>query len=368
MKQLYVYCIADAKGIENPGISGLGGARVYALAQDGLTCLISQYEGEEFGKLSKEEVIRSLLVHQSVVEKVMEQNTVLPVRFGTLLANDHEASRLLTQGRHRLLSALATFQNSVEIEVAATWDTTRVLQELANTEQIMGARAAMSTMSPGEAVQYRIRAGQMLKEAMDHLRENYQEQILASLKPVALEAHTNVLLSDQMVMNVAFLMDKDRQPELDERVRLVDKLFEDKINFRVIGPLPPYTFATVEVTRPDWARVEGARQYLQLGDSISEPQIRLAYRRQAAAIHPDLLTGREKTSEHWARLREASETLISYCRGVADSESRESGLGVTKQDVERSLLINISRTPSEEINERRFGGSSTQVEYAGSYA
>lgn len=367
MRQKYVYGVVQTNKKAVPKVTGLGGSPVSALAQEGLSCFLSEYCGPEFETLSKEEVLRSLFIHQAVVEEIMQEHTVLPLKFGTLMDGEDEVLSFLSQGRHRLVGALARLQNRVEVEVAATWDTNQVLRELAGQEDIARARTAISTMPPGKAVQYQIRFGQMLKEAMDRRRDSYQEEMLAFLKPVALEVQANALVSDQMVMNVAFLLNKDWQQAFDDRISHLNDLFQNQINFRIIGPLPPYSFATVEVGRPNWERVEAARQFLKLGDSISEPQIRKAYRRLAAETHPDLNPGNGTAGEHWAKIKEASETLLAYCRGLASLERAGGSFPITREEVEHSLLIKINRPACEEVEESRFGGSVGQTGYTASY-
>lgn len=367
MVQKYVYGVAQDAQKASLAVAGLGSSPVCTLARDGLVCFLSDYHGPDFGALPKEELLRSLFLHQAVVEKIMEEHTVLPVKFGTILATEDEALNFLSQGRHRLAGALARLRNSVEVEVAATWDTNQVLRDLASLDDIARARTAISTMPPGKAVLHQIRFGQMLKEAMDRRRDSYKERMLAFLKPVTLEVQANVLVSDQMVMNVAFLLSEDRQQEFDDRVSHLNDMFRDEIDFRVIGPLPPYSFATVEIAKPNWDRVEAARQTLQLGETITETQIRKAYRRLAAETHPDLNPGNEASSETWARLREASDTLLAYCRGLATPESAGGSFLLTREEVERSLLIKISRTAGEEVGESHFGGGVGQAAHAGSY-
>ena len=333
MRQKYIYGVVQGDQKALFKIPGLGGSPVYASAQDGLACFLSDYSGREFGAFSKEELVRSLFIHQAVVEKIMQEHTVLPLKFGTLMAGEEEVLSFLSQGHHLLVGALARLHNMVEVEVAATWDANQVLRELAGQEDIARARTAMSTMPPGKALQHQIRFGQMLKDAMDRRRDSYQEQMLAFLKPLALEVQDNVLVSDQMVMNVAFLLNKARQQEFDERVSHLNDLFLDRINFRIIGPLPPYSFATVEVGRPDWEKVESARQFLHLGKSVSEPQIRKAYRHLAAEIHPDLNPGNGVSAERWAKLRQASETLLAYCRGLASLEPAGGSFSINRGQV-----------------------------------
>ena len=283
----YIYGIIDSGNENELGISGLGSpSPVYTIAHQDLSCVVSNYFGKEFNSLSKEEVVRCLLAHQVVVEHVMREHTVLPVKFGTVLPTSDEVRSLLLQGHSQFVDALAWIQDKVEIEVAATWDTKQILQEISTEPEIFLASKAIAGRPEQQTLQEQIQLGRIVKASMDKHRSSYREQM---------------------------------------------------INFRIIGPLPPYTFATVEVTRPSPEKIEEARQLLHLGETFSEPQVRKAHRHLAAESHPDYRAGDEPelAKAQFAKLHQASEMLIAYCRGQGESNG--------------NLLVNINRQRDEEI-------------------
>jgi hypothetical protein len=176
----------------------------------------------------------------------------------------------------------------------------------------------------------------MVKAFMDRRRDSYREQMISFLKPVTVDVQPNTLIAEEMVMNVAFLVEKANQEEFDSRVRQLNDLFHNQIDFRIIGPLPPYSFATVEVTRLDPKKIEEARQLLGLSENISEAEVRGAYRHLAAEIHPDRRPGDGTAMVQFAKLRHALNLLIAYCR----SQTKSGG----------SLLINIRRLKDEDLH------------------
>lgn len=294
----YIYGIIIGGGNATLGVRGVGGASlVYTIAHQGLSCVVSNYSGKKFSSMSKGELAQCLLAHQAVVEKVMKRHTVLPVKFGTVLATSDEVCDLLSQGYSQFSLTLLWMQDKVEVEVAATWD-----REQAS----MGQR-----------------------------RDSYLERIIGFLKPVSIEVQPNAPASDEMVMSVAFLVEGANLEVFDSRVRQLNDLFYNQINLHIIGPLPPYSFATVEVAKPSPEKMEEARQFLGLGEVISELEVRKAYRHLVAETHPDRRSGGELTKTRSAELRRASDLLIAHCRGQAESGG--------------SFLINIRRSRSDEI-------------------
>ncbi len=350
MERKYVYGIVLADQCATFETAGLGGSPAYTIVQDDLACVLSDYRGREFSALSKEEMVRCLLAHQAVVEKAMERHTVLPVKFGTVFSGEDEVRAFMSQGRRRLVSSLTEIQDKVEMEVAATWDTSKVLRELADQEDIVRARTAITSTSSSATFQGKVRLGQIVKEALEERRRSYRQRMLALLGPVALDLHSNILVSDQMVMNVAFLLLKGRQTEFDDRVTRLNDSFDDQIDFRIIGPLPPYSFATVEVTRLDLDKIEAARRLLRIDDPLSENGVRRAYRRLAADNHPDMSVDKGAIKQDLTELREASETLLSYCQAKVEPHEPQRNHHTTVDSIAPALLVNVRRLAGEGLN------------------
>jgi len=347
MARKYAYGIIPSNEESSFGPIGLGqGSReeVYTMVHQGLCCVISDYQGQDFRGMAKEELIRCLMVHQAVIETVMQRCTVLPIKFGTLLEDSAQVQRLLQQGYALFTDALHQIQDKVELEVAATWDTGKVLQEIGNEEEIVRLKEAIMGRPAEETLEQRIQVGKRVKQLLDRRRDSYRERMVAFLKDTALDVQPNALLSDEMVLNVAFLTNKARQDDFDYKVRELDGVFHGEINFRIIGPLPPYSFSTVEVMRPNPDRLEEARHLLGLGEVVSEAEVKEAYRRLGAKIHPDRNPGDQQAEERFAKLREASTLLLAYCRGQGGGRrAKGERFPLTPQAIKDSFLITIKR-------------------------
>ncbi|MBI4199248.1 MAG: GvpL/GvpF family gas vesicle protein [Chloroflexi bacterium] len=346
MGNLYLYAIIDAArdgAVDAPGVDGARPVQV--LSQDGLGCLVSRHEGPALADTSKEVLVRRLLAHQQVVESVMDGRAVLPVKFGTLLAGPEEARCLLSQGRGAFLDALASLGNKVEMELAATWDRDRVLKELGRDGEVARARAAILAQHRGQPLTQQVLLGQFVKSCMDRRRAHYRERVMSALQPMAAAVSHNLLLSDALVINVAFLVERPRLRAFDEALRSVDQLCDSEITFRLIGPLPPYSFATVEVSPLRQPQLEEARRTLDLEGPLTEGQVRRAYRRLAARQQRDLDPPDRHPGQALARLRQAEELLLRWCRAR----------GETSHDSDGLFSISIRGTRREQIEPSRFG-------------
>lgn len=267
--------------------------------------------------VTKADLVRRLLAHQLVVEETMKLNpTVLPVKFGTVLASRDEAYGLLAQGKIQFEASLAWLADKVEMEVAAVWDKGRILRRISASETIAQAKAEIERRSGGRPTREDCLAlGRLVEEEMNRRRQSYQAKAFDSLRCSAIEVHPNPLVSDDMVLNASYLVEKGMAPQFEERVASLDGLFEAELNWRLIGPLPAYSFATVEVSRPKREEIEQARHVLSLGDVFCEGEVRAAYRHLAAIVHPDRNPGDSAARDSFVRLRQATTMLLDYCRG-----------------------------------------------------
>ncbi len=92
---------------------------------------------------------------------------------------------------------------------------------------------------------------------------------------------------DEMVLNAAFLLEKESEEHFTEAVTALDLHLEDAVNFRVVGPLPVYSFSTILFDRIDPQRFEEAKKIFGLSGEITEKAVRDTYRRLARTCHPD---------------------------------------------------------------------------------
>ena len=317
---------------------------VYTVVHRDLAGVVSNYRGGDFASLSKEEKLHCLMAHQEVIEQVMKEHAILPVKFGTLVDDEDEIRRILEQGHKKLTQTLDQMGGVVEIEVAATWDLKKVLEEIGSEEGIRQLKHSMAGKSASEILETQVNAGKLVKESLDRRRESYCSQTVQSLAEAALDIQPNTLVTDEMVMNVAFLIQREKQEEFDNQVRWINEAFSDQINFHVIGPLPPYSFSTVEIKRPAPRKIEEARQLLGLGTDVSDKELKEAYRHLAAKSHPDAHLDDDSGDKQFAEVREAFVLLRDYCQGQSIGEDMNSQrYSLMPEDVSQAFLVEIKR-------------------------
>jgi hypothetical protein len=72
-------------------------------------------------------------------------------------------------------------------------------------------------------------------------------EIHDALKPAAVASRANKPIGDRMIMNAAFLVERERERSFDERVKEISRKYESMLTFKYTGPWPPYNFVNIKL-------------------------------------------------------------------------------------------------------------------------
>ncbi len=347
MAATYMYAIIPTKDKVVFDVAGVGEDHdeVYSVPHRDVAAVVSGSPLRDYRGLRRDEVVPRLVTHQRVVEAVMQDFPVLPVKFGTVMPNEAWVCRLLAQGEILFRSSLARFAGLVQIEVVVLWNLQEVFLEIGQEEPIARVRARVADLPPEETMAERIAAGRMVQASLDRRRVALRGRLLPSLRQVALDLAVNPHMSDSIVANVALLVDEAGRAALDRVLEVLDQVFGGELHFRCVGPLPPYSFATVEVQLPDFEAVDEARCCLGLAHAVTRDQIKRAYYRLASRLHPDHNPEDPDAEGRMTELTRAYDLLTAYAESVAlgAENAGQTVCYFDRRAVERTLLITVRR-------------------------
>ena len=192
---------------------------------------------------------RNMMAHTLVLEEVMEQFDLLPVRFGTIAPDAGSVTtRLLVPRYQEFTELLAQMRGRIELGLKAFWfEGAAIAEVVRDNETIRRMRDALDGRSPTEAYYERIRLGEEVENALAQKRTRDEEAILARIRPLVHKTRTNKVVSDRMVVNAAFLVDRQNGLRVDDAVRQLNDEFNDRLMFKYFGPVPPYNFVNIAV-------------------------------------------------------------------------------------------------------------------------
>jgi len=242
----YIYGIIDTNGVRNFGAIGIGGRGdvVSNISYQDISAVISNCPMGKY-ELSKE----NLLAHEEVVERVMSDYTVLPMRAFTIAANAEEVRDFLRKHYRELAGLLKDMDNKVELGLTAYWkDMTSIFQEIVNeNRKIRTLRGKIAGIAERQGFKEKINLGEMVASALKYKKEIEGEEILHSLKKSATDFRMNDVRGDEMIINAAFLIDRGWENEFDSKLSELNSRYAQRIRFKYVGPIPPYNFVNLRI-------------------------------------------------------------------------------------------------------------------------
>jgi hypothetical protein len=187
---------------------------------------------------------RNLLAHTEVLQKVVAAECVLPMRFGVVMPSETAvADQLLAAHEDALLEQLTTFHDLVELDLKVVCPEEVLLRtvlterpELAELRDSLRSRPADSTYFE------RIRLGELVAAAVEEKRAALVQHTVGRLEPGALGIEVSEPAHEHMLVNVAFLVDRDGVTAFDKEVDTLARDLGPDLRCKYVGPLPPFHF------------------------------------------------------------------------------------------------------------------------------
>jgi hypothetical protein len=191
---------------------------------------------------------RNLMAHSRVLQSVIGERCVLPMRFGVVMPDRAAVeAELLGQNSDWLAAQLRVFETYVELDVRALCPEDELLRTVVRERPQLAELRESLRGRPGPATYYeRIRLGELVAAAVAEKREEIAGWVAGALGRLAAATKVAEPLHEQMLANVAFLVDRERVPEFDASVEALDRELGEQIRLRYTGPLPPHNFVDVE--------------------------------------------------------------------------------------------------------------------------
>ena len=245
---LWVYCVIENKGIPKWDVLGIHGTSpVYLVGHDDFAMVVSQEP------MKKYPLVRdTLIAHQLVNEKVMQLQPVLPVRFCTMAENEEQIIEEVLKRKERIEEfhkTLTHIRDKNEFGLRARWkDLEQVFVDIGKENEKVKTAKEQTLKFQGEKQRMAlIEVGHVVKDALEEKKGATTEDLLKELIPLSSEYKENNVLGDMNILNAAFLVEKKKQEQFDEAVNKVVSFNEDKIQFRYVGPTPPFNFVEIVI-------------------------------------------------------------------------------------------------------------------------
>jgi hypothetical protein len=305
-----------------------------------IAAVVSDSEIVDYSHMPKDTLGRLLVRHQQLVEKVMAKHSIIPMRLGTFASSDEEVRGILSKGYRTIKDIFERAKDSIEIDIVATLnDLKSFLQEVSEEEEIKQLKQSLLGKKGGVTIDDQMKVGVLVKRHSDKKKEILANQIQTALGEIAQNLKAHDLMDDKMVLNTAFLVSQTRQKEFERKLDELNDKFEEKLNFRCVGPLPPYSFYTLEVKKPQFEEINWAKKKLGLEkDFITAIEIKKAHRKTALTCHPDKNPDTPNIEQKFDEMTRAYKILLDYYR-ASSQDGHDQGCYLNEEAFEKNALL-----------------------------
>jgi len=255
----YVYCIIKSTDPRSFGSIGIGGRgdEVYTVHYEGLAAVVSDTPLVVYDPTRD-----NVFAHEQINETVMRDFTVLPMAFGALFRTEQDIVELIRGTYDALRDVFAKMEGKVEFGLKVNWDRDLVIAEIEKeNEEIRQLKNQITLRTTGSTYFARMQLGRLVETALTEQADSYVREVYSVLQDTAVASRANKPIGDKMIMNAAFLVERDREAEFDLKVKEVAAKYEGKLSFKYSGPWPPYNFVHI-------------RLKLERGEGVSEAVLR----------------------------------------------------------------------------------------------
>ena len=240
----YLYCIIESNEARNFGPIGIGERAdiVSTIGYDDISAVVSSSPMTKF-VINRE----NMTAHERVIEEVMKDHAVLPVRFCTVAASAEEVRTLLRRRHSEFKGLLRDMDNKVEMGLKALWkDMNQIFHEIAEENHKVRSLKKKAKGKMGWAGNsQKIALGKEVKEALEAKKADEAEVILNTFKRAAVDIRKNDVFGDSMFLNASFLIDRSREKEFDYLMEDLVERYGDRVTFKYVGPTPPFNFVNI---------------------------------------------------------------------------------------------------------------------------
>ncbi|MFG2825404.1 GvpL/GvpF family gas vesicle protein [Kitasatospora sp. NPDC048365] len=233
---VYVYAIIDAHHpARMDDLTGVGDPpeELSTVEDSDLTAIVSSVpEGLRARR-------RDVMAHQNVLERLMADGPVLPLRFGTVASDPQDVREILKERGDFYRERLQALTGCAEHLLKASFDEDFMIRQVLR-ESAEAQRLNEESRRSGDP-NVKVRLGEIIARELQVRSESAAAQVREAMRPLAREIHENELHGDDFV-SISFLVEEARRKEFLAAEAELAGQWGEGYHFRLHGSLPPYSF------------------------------------------------------------------------------------------------------------------------------
>ncbi|MER8014019.1 GvpL/GvpF family gas vesicle protein [Streptomyces griseoluteus] len=234
---VYVYSVTDKQHpLRLDGLRGVGESPgpLRAVSAGSLRAVVSDAPENLRPKR------RDIGAHQEVQERLMADGTVLPLRFGLVAASDDEVRSALEERAEEYTDRLLRLAGCAEYHLKVAQDEDSLLRQIL--AESPPARQLNDDIRAGTAApSAAMRLGELVAQEVQARQEALAAGVVEALRPFAREVDSTQPTGSDFLSASFLVADDQEEAFLTTELSVAHQLGEG-LDFRLNGPLPPYSF------------------------------------------------------------------------------------------------------------------------------
>lgn len=253
---IYAYCIT-----KNPArfsMKGIDNQKIHKIAYQNLVAIVNYVKYEDFNKKALIANLKNpkwaegkIRAHAEVTQKVMEKQTVLPLKFGTIFKNDEGVRKSLKANKTKFLHLLNKFEGKEEWGVKIYAGNQKFGQYLKKTDKELKKIQGQAQRSSGGWAYLLEKKGK--KELGEKVAETAKKCVAGIFEVLSQESKASRLNKNlspklsgkatEMILNSVFLVDKRHFNKFRQSLnKMLEKYKHFGLEVELSGPWPAYNF------------------------------------------------------------------------------------------------------------------------------
>lgn len=236
----YVYAVVGA-GTDLPeGLEAVGGGTEVAVIDHGkLGAVVSDVARDRpLGKRA------DLIAHETVVNTLARELTVLPIRFGGVVSGDRAVvDELLAENHDYFVWALEQLEGSHQFVLHGRYDQDELVRGVLEADpELAQLGDSLRGKDPDATYYERIRLGEGISEQVERIRQADAQHAVSALEPFAVALAVKDIADEDGAVHVAALVHRDHRSDFEQAVDALGDEWADRVTLQLLGPVAPYDF------------------------------------------------------------------------------------------------------------------------------
>jgi len=172
----------------------------------------------------------------------------LPVRFATIAEDEEKVKKILEKEYSKFKDLLNRMKDKKELGLKAIFKEDVIYKDILEKYKEIRILKEKIVSLPSEKTYFKkAEIGEMVEAALQKEKDIYKKDILNALSALAIEVKSNSSYYELMIINSAFLVEKYKETEFDQKVNELEAKYSSKLKLKYIGKVPPFNFVNLVI-------------------------------------------------------------------------------------------------------------------------